>query len=100
MRKKIEAECHACGGTGVYCGIMEPKNIGVICLDCGGTGKYHIVYTPFERKKGKNNISFIQISNSQCIINAGPKGNKIPYKEFKQALTYEDIDRLVKKYNK
>ncbi len=100
MKKVIEAECNSCGGTGVYCGFMEPKNIGVICLDCGGTGKQIITYNPFERKKGKNNVNFIHIPNSKCIVDAGPKGNQIPYKEFKRALTYEDINKLVKKYNK
>jgi hypothetical protein len=30
--KKLQVQCGACGGTGVYHGFAEPKGIGVVCL--------------------------------------------------------------------
>jgi hypothetical protein len=96
MKKIIEAECDDCGGTGVYCGFMEPKGIGVVCVGCNGTGKKLIYYTPFERKRGKRNVQLVQISGSRSILFGGPKGKQVPYRDFKNALSEDDINRLFK----
>lgn len=92
----IEIECSSCGGTGVYCGFMEPKGTGVVCIDCNGTGKAYFTYHPFERKKAKRGVQTIYLSGGKLFIAGGPRGNGIPYKEFKLALTEEEVVKLFK----
>lgn len=47
MKNVIEydCECESCGGTGIYRGFAEGKNVGVVCNECEGTGKCHVKFT-------------------------------------------------------
>lgn len=36
---KIECECNACKGTGLYVGMAERDGAAVVCYTCKGTGK-------------------------------------------------------------
>ena len=53
---QVQAECSACGGTGLYCGFAEPKGTAVICSQCRGTGCQTIDYKPFTQRKRKAGV--------------------------------------------
>lgn len=95
-RIELEVECSDCAGTGVYCGFMEPKGIGVVCLGCNGTGKAYFTYYPFTRKKGKRGIKEVSLLNGKSIVCGGPKNKRIPYNIFKKALTEKEVEELFK----
>lgn len=85
MAKKlhVEAQCSACGGTGIYVGYEEPKGVGVVCLNCDGTGKHVIEYIPFTGRKSRKGIEFVQLSAGNFMLTGqGPIGKKISYKDF------------------
>jgi hypothetical protein len=77
--------CRSCGGTGVYQGFAEPPETAVVCLGCEGTGceKYVLSYEPFEKRKRKRGVKWVQRSRGSLIVSGvGPHGDKISYKEF------------------
>lgn len=86
MAKKtasVEAECGACGGTGVYCGFAEPKGIGVVCCQCDGSGKQVITYTPFTTRKRRTGVKTVQVSAGTFIgTRVGLVGSSVTYEEF------------------
>ncbi len=38
--KKVRCVCESCEGTGIYKGVAEHDDLGVICHYCNGTGNY------------------------------------------------------------
>lgn len=83
--EEVKAECGACGGTGLYSGFCEPKGTAVVCVQCGGTGCETIRFKPFERRKGKKGIDWVQRSRGSFIgTGVGPVGGKITYEEFEK----------------
>jgi hypothetical protein len=78
----VEAQCDACGGTGVYCGMAEPKGVGVVCHTCGGSAKMTIAYTPFTGRKRREGVTTVQVSRGMSIIGCGPSGSSVTYEEF------------------
>ncbi len=79
----VEAQCSACGGTGVYCGFAEPKGVGVVCSGCDGSGKQVITYIPFTSRKRRTGVKTVQVSRGTFIgTGVGPVGSSVSYKEF------------------
>ncbi|MFA6096837.1 MAG: hypothetical protein WC788_04380 [Candidatus Paceibacterota bacterium] len=82
-KSRIEAQCGACGGSGIYCGFAEPKGVGVVCLECKGSGKIVIEYIPFTERKNRKDIHTVRLSRGKFIFSGvGPAGKEIGYKEF------------------
>ena len=80
---RVKAECHACGGTGIYSGFAEPKGVGVVCLRCSGTGCIEMSYKPFVSRKRRNGIHHVKLSAGDFIATGiGPTGGRISYDDF------------------
>ena len=82
MKLSVESECESCDGTGLYCGMAEPKGTAVVCLSCNGTGCRTIHYTPFSRRKEKRGVHTVSLSRGSFILNCGPGGKPVSYEEF------------------
>lgn len=84
MKKmKINAECRACGATGLYSGMCEAEDEAVICVNCEGTGCQQIEYVPFTARKGRRGIKSVRRSRGSFIgTGVGGTGKRISYKEF------------------
>ena len=81
----LEAECTACGGTGIYHGFAEPDGVGVVCLKCEGSGMMVVHYIPFTGRKKRNDIVVVRRSRGSFIaIGVGPTGESVTYEEFLQ----------------
>lgn len=79
----ISVECAKCRGTGVYRGFAEPEGVGVVCLECGGSGCKEIAYTPFSKRKTRNDVREVKRSRGTMIpLGVGPVGESIPYSAF------------------
>jgi len=79
----VKAECSACDGTGLYCGMCEATGTAVICIRCGGTGCEEISYKPFEGRKGRRGIQSVKWSRGGFIVTGvGGVGKSITYREF------------------
>jgi hypothetical protein len=81
-KEKIEVYCGPCGGTGVFRGFAEPEGVGVICLECGGTGKKTITIERFENRRIRDDVETVQHSRGAFVLNCGPVGKSVTYKEF------------------
>ncbi|MEK7637973.1 MAG: hypothetical protein AAB375_00905 [Patescibacteria group bacterium] len=82
-KRKVEAQCSSCGGTGVYQGFAEPKGVGVVCLNCDGSGKEFIMYRPFITRKRRRYIKTVRLSQGNFIATgAGPSGGSVTYEQF------------------
>jgi len=89
MKQTVDTECSSCGGTGLYCGMCEPKGTAVICCRCGGTGCEKISYTPFTRRKGKQGVNTVSWSRGTFILNAGPGKASVSYRDFENGVLPE-----------
>ena len=79
----VQAECEACGATGLYSGFMEAKGTAVVCVRCDGTGCAKISYTPFTKRHGRHGIKTVSRSRGSFIATGvGPTGESISYAEF------------------
>ncbi len=79
----IQAECTACGATGLYVGFAEPKGTAVVCISCDGTGCMEISFKPFICRKGKRGIAIVKRSAGTFIpTGVGPTGEPVTYQEF------------------
>jgi len=80
---EIKAVCDACGGTGIYCGMCEPKGTGVVCFRCDGTGCRKIKYTPFKKRTRRRGVQEVKRSRGTFIATGvGPTGGSVTYREF------------------
>ena len=52
----VSTECSSCEGTGVYSGMGEPPEVGVVCSSCRGTGEYIYHYKPFKERKPNHKV--------------------------------------------
>jgi len=70
LRFDVDAECRACGGTGLYVGFAEKDGAAVVCCKCKGTGCEHIKveYTPFVRRKVRPGIDRVYQVNPGVMI--------------------------------
>ena len=82
MKKTVEFDevCKSCGGTGIYSGMGEDKNSGVVCKTCNGTGCYHFKYT-YEEFKRRKKANFEWIYERNPGIKVG-KGNGFIHSDF------------------
>ena len=78
----IKTECGSCQGTGVFCGMAEPKGVGVVCLNCKGTGCREIKYTPFTGRKRRDDVSQVSLSRGSLLWSCGPCGKSVSYADF------------------
>jgi len=75
MKKfEVDAECRACGGTGLYIGMAERHGAAVVCSRCKGTGKERmsISYIPFTGRKKRMGVVRVFEFNSGYVIGNGP----------------------------
>ena len=79
----VEIECGSCGGTGLYCGFAEPKDVAVVCAVCGGTGCAKLSYKLFTGRKGRRGVKQVRKSAGTFIATGvGPVGDSVTYQEF------------------
>lgn len=92
---KLDIECQACDGTGVYQGMGERDGAGVVCHRCDGTGcfKYKFQYTPFTKRKLNGNISRVYLSGYGYCINTNPMtlSNGVFVDLSKEGVEYEEF---------
>jgi hypothetical protein len=81
-RKTVEAECGACGGTGLYRGFCEKRGEAVVCLGCSGSGKVSISYTPFIERKQRSDVQTIRLSRGTTLLGCGGVGDVMTYDDF------------------
>jgi hypothetical protein len=81
---KVEHERIAgCGGTGIYCGFMEPKGVGVVCVGCGGTGKQTSTFRAFLGRRKRRGVRWVHRSAGTFIATGvGPLAGRVAYKDF------------------
>jgi len=80
---KIETQCNACAGTGVYRWFAEPPGVGVVCLTCNGTGCRVIEYVPFDGRQRRDGIDTVQESRGATILSCGPSDKaSVSYEQF------------------
>jgi hypothetical protein len=79
---RVEAECGECGGTGLYRGCAEPNGVAVVCLRCKGTGCVDVHYTPFTKRKLRDDVKTVRLSRGSFILSCGPVGKSVTYAEF------------------
>lgn len=65
---KIEIECKACYGYGIYTGMAERDGSAVVCTTCKGTGKQILEYTPFSERKISYSVTRVVESNPGIVI--------------------------------
>jgi len=109
MKKKIDMfiQCPSCKGTGIYSGMGESENTGVICYQCNGTGKYHYTYQyeEFTERKIRKDIDRVYLSGygykiATGIINFSKVGEidmdkeGVSYAEFLSGKMPEHIKKL------
>lgn len=81
----VQAECGACGGTGLYQGLAEAHRAGVavVCRACNGTGARDLRYVPFTARKPRPGVTAVYRSAGTLIVGPiGPTGAPITYAEF------------------
>ena len=76
----VNVPCESCAGTGIVCGVLEPKGIGVVCFRCYGTGAFKLIYTPFTKRATRRGVKFVQIS--PVYLSGGSRSSKISYASF------------------
>ena len=82
---EIKIECGSCGGTGLYCGMCEPKGEAVVCLDCVGRGWYMVGGKQFTGRKKKHGVKRIRFRHSKLFI-MGSSIQSMTYKEFEKKI--------------
>jgi hypothetical protein len=70
---ELDYECQACKGTGIYKGMAERDDFGVVCHSCDGTGKAHFKfeYDDFTTRRKRNNVKQVLEVNPGIIAGAG-----------------------------
>lgn len=70
---RIEEKCPHCKGTGVYSGMGESKNCGVICHKCKGSGCLLFIhkYEDFEKREVHPEIKHIYETNPGIKVGDG-----------------------------
>lgn len=81
----VNAECDACGATGLYSGFCEAKGEAVVCIQCKGTGRMKLTYKPFTKRYGKRGIATVRRSRGGFIATGvGAVGPEISYADFQK----------------
>lgn len=83
--KYIKVECSACNGTGLYCGMCEPKGEAVVCLDCDGKGWHEVGGKEFTGRKKKAGVKLIRFRSSKLFV-TGSSFQSMTYKEFEKKI--------------
>lgn len=62
---KVDAQCRACKGTGLYVGFAEGDGAAVVCHTCKGTGleKISVKYTPFSGRQVREGVRRVIATN-------------------------------------
>lgn len=70
---ELDYECQACKGTGIYKGMAERGDFGVVCCKCEGTGKAHFKfeYDDFIKRRKRNNVKQVLEVNPGIIADTG-----------------------------
>ena len=87
---EYDAECDACGGTGLYRGIGERDGFAVVCHRCKGTGcrSVKINYTPFTVRKEDTHVKRVLEYNPGICVGINNEGlnldsfGGIPYEKW------------------
>ncbi len=84
-RETVDAECTACGATGLYVGFAEPKGTAVVCVQCNGSGCKTIGYRPFVKRKGRRGVLTVRHSCGLFVATGvGATGEFITYETFQR----------------
>ena len=82
----IKIECESCKGTGIYKGMAERGNYGVVCSNCNGTGCVEFKYKEFKEKKIRPDVAIVVERNPGiCLdgeIGISLKFGGMPYLEW------------------
>jgi hypothetical protein len=89
---KIEIECTACRGTGVYRDWCWLPGIGDLCLDCEGSGKVEYEYTPFTGRKKRADVNKVRLLMNYRVPDPY---NAISYEEFLQSNEFLEGRKVV-----
>ena len=84
--EKIQIQCPACAGSGLYQGFAERKGEAVVCISCEGSGATTISYTPYAGRKQEHNVNVVRVSRGSFIGTGvgGVDGTEMTYEEFQQ----------------
>lgn len=82
----VKAVCNSCDGTGLYSGFAEQKSVAVVCNGCKGTGCANISYKPFEKRKGRRDITTVFERNSGYSITEASRGG-LSYKDWANGIS-------------
>ena len=90
MKIEYECECTSCKGTGIYVGMGEKGDVGVVCHSCKGTGctAISVEYTPFRNRKPAN-VKRVHQCNPGIYIDASEKYGGMPYEEWARGKPFE-----------
>ena len=58
--KKVRCVCESCEGTGIYKGVAEHDDLGVICHYCNGTGNYVL--------NVEDNMQLVRDNNNESVF--------------------------------
>ena len=81
---KITIQCKSCKGTGIFKGMAERGNAGVICHTCNGKGSVEFEYEDFVRLIIRDDIARVYEGHGFCITDNDiytEEGNLIRFSE-------------------
>jgi len=81
---KQKAKCSSCKATGIYKGLGERANVGVVCHNCKGTGQIEIKveWEDFEGKIQRDDIVRVVEVNPGIVINDSTEFGGMPYADW------------------
>ena len=70
---EVKEECQSCKGTGIYKGLAERDDFGVVCHTCNGTGchVFKHTYTDFTKRKTTRGVRHVIQVNPGIIVGVG-----------------------------
>lgn len=82
---RIDIECSACNGTGLYVGMCERDGSAVICSTCRGTGCVQFTYATFYSRNSRLDVERVYKSSQGFCISAkdvtSDKGRLLPFSQ-------------------
>ena len=87
---KFRCQCKSCGGTGLYSGMGEAKDVGVVCHTCKGKGFYDetVRWKDFEGRLLRENTKWVIQTNPGISVGQN-KERGIEFEDF-GGMKYED----------
>lgn len=77
-------KCNSCKGTGIYCGMAEIKNVGVVCRSCKGRGRqtYVLEWEDFEGLETREDVSRVLQCNPGVGVTGDAEFGGMPYTDW------------------